>query len=72
MSAGTLLVAGFVVTVLAYLAYLYGAPARRAHWRLIAEERRRLWDAHRRLERYERDRRHPDDMAELADYLRDR
>jgi len=72
MSAATLLIAGFVVTVLAYLGYLYGAPARRAHWRLIAEERRRLWEARRMFERYERDRRHPDDKAELADYLRDR
>ncbi|HEX4249188.1 MAG TPA: hypothetical protein VH008_15095 [Pseudonocardia sp.] len=72
MSAGALLAVGFVLTVLAYLGYLYGAPARRAHWRLIAEERRRLWEARRTLERYERARRHPDDIAELADYLRER
>lgn len=72
MSAQTLLIAGFVVTVLAYLGYLYGAPARRAHWRLVAEERRRLWAARRMVDRQVRDRRHPDATAELADYLRER
>jgi type II secretory pathway component PulM len=72
MSAGMLLAAGLALTVLVYLGYLYGAPARRAHWRLIAEERRRLWAARQILERQVRDRRHPDDTAELADYLRER
>jgi len=71
MSAGMLLAVGCVLTVLAYFGYLYGAPARRAHWRMIAEERRRLWAARRMLEVQQR-RRHPDDQAELADYLRDR
>jgi hypothetical protein len=71
MSAGMLLAVGCVLTVLAYFGYLYGAPARRAHWRLIAEERRRLWEARRMLEVQQR-RRHPDDLAELADYLRER
>jgi len=71
MSAGMLLAVGCVLTVLAYFGYLYGAPARRAHWRMIAEERRRLWAARRMLEVQQR-RRHPDDLAELADYLRDR
>jgi hypothetical protein len=76
MSAETLLTAGFVgwtvVTVLAYLGYLFGASARRANWRVIASERRRLWAARRMVERYERDRSRPDDSAQLADYLRDR
>jgi hypothetical protein len=72
MSAGMLLAVGCVLTVLAYFGYLYGAPARRAHWRLIAEERRRLWEARRMLDRQVRDRRHPDDTAALADYLRER
>jgi hypothetical protein len=71
MSAGMLLAVGCVLTLLAYFGYLYGAPARRAHWRLIAEERRRLWEARRMLEVQQR-RRHPDDLAELADYLRER
>ncbi|HTF51314.1 MAG TPA: hypothetical protein VK735_28055 [Pseudonocardia sp.] len=76
MSAEGLLTTGFVVwtlvTVAIYVVYRLDARGKRDTWKRIAEERRKLWAARRMLERYKRDRRYPDDMAELADYLRDR
>ena len=76
MSAEGLLTTGFVVwtmvTVAIYVVYRLDAWGRQDTWKRIAEERRKLWVARRMLERYKRDRRYPDDMAELADYLRDR
>jgi hypothetical protein len=76
MSGEGLLTVGYVAwtlaTVAIYLAYRLDAGGKRETWKRIAEERRKLWAARRMLERYKRDRRYPDDMAELADYLRDR
>ena len=76
MSGEGLLTVGYVVwtlvTVAIYLAYRLGAGGKRETWKRIAEERRKLWVARRMLERHKLDRRYPDDMAELADYLRDR
>jgi len=76
MSAESLLTTGFVVwtlvTVVIYVVYRLDAWGKRDTWKRIAEERRKLWAARRMLERHKLDRRYPDDMAKLADYLRDR
>ena len=76
MSAEGLLTTGFVVwtlvTVAIYVVYRLDAWGKRDTWKRIAEERRKRWAARRMLERYKLDRRYPDDLAELGDYLRDR
>jgi len=76
MNAEGLLTVGYLgwtlVTVAVYVAYRLDAGGKRETWKRIAQQRRKLWAARRMLERYKLDRRHPDDMAELGDYLRDR